>query len=437
MIKFRDLLPQSLFGRTLIIIIIPLIILQGVITYIFFERHWEDVGRRLVLALGGQITDITQQMKYFKNEPSKINGIFIRSERNYLMKITWDPKKRIELINQHSLSSVLDFTLQKSLSERLENDFKYDTRSVPKKVYVYVKYQEGVLTISVPKKTLYSSTTLVFMGWMIGTSLILLLLSIYFLGRQIVPLKKIALAAEAFGKGDHYHQLKPRGANELRMLAKTFLEMKERIGSQIKQRTEMLAGIGHDLRTPLTRMKLQIVLLKDKNAAASLTRDVDEMRDMVDAYLNFTKGEGEESIEPTNISSLIKDIHSRSKINVNNITLNIKVQNDLFIKIRPISIRRAIINLISNACNYSNKKILISLYKHQKYCIIMVEDDGVGVPKENFKAFYRIDSSRPSSSGNVGLGLTISRDIIRSHGGEITLDKSTLGGLKVTTKIPL
>ncbi len=438
MIKIRNLLPKSLFGRTLIIIVIPMLLLQFVLTYVFFERHWEDVGRRLALALGGQINSISEQIKDSGYDEKSMKNIFLSAERNYLMNIKWTKEMSLSNINQHPLSSVLDFTLDKALIERIKNPFKFNTNSSPKTVNIYIQISQGLLVVSVARKTLYSSTTIVFMGWMIITALLLILISTYFLSRQIIPLKNVALAAEAFGKGDNYHELRPRGASEVRMVAQSFLEMRERIRNQIRQRTEMLAGIGHDLRTPLTRINLQIALIKDRKASQNLNRDVEEMKDMIDAYLTFTRDGEEESTKKVNLTRFIRDIKKRSKINLKN--LKIKVQKDISANIKQNSLRRAVVNLLNNASNYCDNNILLSLEKKNNEVFITVEDDGPGIPdskrEDVFKAFFRLDKSRPLKSGNTGLGLTITRDIIRGHGGEIHLTNSKLGGLKVILRIP-
>ncbi len=440
MINTRNFFPKTLFGRTLIIVGIPILVLQFVILYIFFERHWEDVGRRLVLALGGQIADLTEDIKYLYNDPTGLQNIFEKAERNHLMKVIWLPNKNISDIKQHKLSSVLDFTLKKSLSERIQTSYKFDTVSVPKSVSIYVSHNTGVLKIIVARKTLYSSTTFVFIGWMLGTSILLLLIAIYFLRGQIAPLRKVAKASEAFGKGDNYHELQPRGATEVRMVAQSFLEMRERIINHIKQRTEMLAGIGHDLKTPLTRMNLQIALLDDKQASQNLNRDVEEMNEMLDAYLAFAKGEEEELLILTDLGELLKAIVKLSKINTKS-KIKLDIITPIKTKVKPLSLKRAIVNLVDNASNFAKKHIHISLEKQESNAFISIEDDGPGIPDKNkeevFKAFYRLDPSRLSNSGNTGLGLTITRDIVRGHGGEIHLYNSKLGGLKARLRIPI
>tara|TARA_Y100001954_G_C15596006_1_gene495608 strand:- start:24 stop:824 length:801 start_codon:yes stop_codon:yes gene_type:complete len=264
-------------------------------------------------------------------------------------------------------------------------------------------------------------------------------MALHFMRQQIKPLKNITLAAEEFGKGNNDFDLKPRGANELRLLSEVFIKMRERIKHQILQRTQMLAGIGHDLRTPLTRMNLQIALLKDKSAKGSLSSDVNEMREMIDDYLIFAKGEAEEKITATNLYEFFKVLLKKNKL-YKNIKVTLKLKKNTVLLFKPLSMKRAVLNIIENALFFSNNNMLISEQKIKNYIKIFIQDDGPGIPENErekvFGAFYRIDESRMSKSGNTGLGLAIAKNIIEGHGGNISLSKSSLGGLKVTIKLP-
>ena len=301
----RKFFPKTFFGRSLVIILIPVLLLQLVLIYFFYERHWDDVGRRLALALGGQISFIikTLEEKQFSSEDIKTQ--FDKAESNFLIKSIWYPNKKLDKFVQHKANTLLDKTLEKSLYERIKYPYKFDTQLVKNKVIVFVAVNNGILKFSVARKNLYSSTIEVFMIWMLLTALFLLTLALYFMKQQIKPLRNIILAAEEFGKGNNNYDLKPRGAYELRQLSRVFIKMRARINNQINNRTQMLAGISHDLRTPLTRMNLQIALLQDKNAIKSLSDDVSEMRDMIDTYLAFARGEKDEKVKRTNIYRLI------------------------------------------------------------------------------------------------------------------------------------
>ncbi len=431
--KIKNLLPKTFFGRSLAIIIVPVLTLQFVLIYVFYERHWEDVGRRLALALGGQISYIIEDLSD-KNKIIKIEEIFSKSERLFLIKSVLLKNKGLKDFEQHQVSTLLDNTLKNSLKERIYLPYKFDTKNVKNTVIIYVEIDQGVIKFTVPRKTLYSSTIEVFMGWMLVTAFLLVIIALHFMHQQIKPLRNITLAAEEFGKGNNNFKLKPRGSYELRLLSNVFIKMRERIKNQIKQRTQMLAGIGHDLKTPLTRMKLQIALLKDKNAIDSLSNDVAEMREMIEAYLIFAKGEGEEEFTKKNLFNFINIILEKNKPKKNILIIN-NIKKNIFVSIRPLSMQRAILNIYSNALSYAKSKIIISADKRNKNIFLIIEDDGHGIPDNKlldvFKAFYRVDKSRFSKSGNTGLGLTIAKNIIQGHAGKIKLSKSSMSGLKV------
>lgn len=435
----RKFFPETFFGRSLVIILIPILILQFVLIYFFYERHWEEVGRRLALALGGQISFVIDTIEENNLSDSTLNDLFIKAEKSFLLKSSWHPNKTLNDYNQNKISSLLDKTLEKSLVERISYPYKFNTKLVKNTVIIYVKLNNGVLQFSFARKLLYSSTIEVFIIWMLLTALFLLLLALYFMKQQIKPLRNIILAAEEFGRGNNNYNLKPRGAYELRLLSKVFIKMRERITNQISNRTQMLAGIGHDLRTPLTRMNLQIALLKDKQAMKSLSEDVIEMREMINTYLAYAKGEEEERVKRINIYRFIKRISSRSKIEQKK-TISMKVNKKLSFIVKPMAMSRAIANIILNALSYSKSKVIISSVEVKNKIAIYIEDDGPGIPESKIKnvfiAFYRVDESRPSKEVNTGLGLTIAKNIIHNHGGTIKLMQSKLGGLKAEILIP-
>ncbi len=437
--KIKDFLPKTFFGRSLVIILIPILILQFVLVYVFYERHWEDVGRRLALALGGQISYMIEEMSTNNYDDFEIIESFNRGNRFFLLKSKLHKGKAIDDFYQHKISSLLDNTLLNSLKERIQYPYKFDTKKIKDTVILYVEIEKGVIQFTVPRKTLYSSTIEVFMGFMLVTALLMFILALHFMRQQIKPLQNIMKAAEEFGKGNNNFALKPRGAFELKLLSKVFIKMRERIKNQIEQRTEMLAGIGHDLRTPLTRMKLQIALLKNKSAVKSLTEDVSEMREMIDAYLAFAKGEGEEKIKEIELGSFVDEILRKNNFN-KNIKVNNLMKKDFYIFVRPLAINRVLLNILSNASHYAKKKINISNVNSVDKKLVIIEDDGPGIPEkkrmEVFRAFYRVDESRFSKDGKTGLGLTIAKSIINGHGGDIILKRSDIGGLRVEISLP-
>ena len=437
--RLRDIMPKSLFGRSLFIVGLPLIFLQIFLGYFFFERHWDDVGRRLVLAVAGEIALISDKI-ILAEENHIIEKQIIEDSANFFgAKIKILPNtilKENELL--HPKKTRLDRALSKSLKERIKFSHTFNTAISSNKVIIYVQLPNKVLLTEISKKRLYSSTTYIFIAVMLVSSLLLLSLAIFFLRRQISPLKELSNAADAFGKGDTFYALKPRGADEVRQVTHAFLDMRERIRLHIEQRTNMLAGVSHDLRTPLTRMKLQIEMLSSNEDKIGLKEDVNQMEQMLEAYLSFIKEKELEISVKSDLSKLIGSIILDAKRN-DDIILPKKIET-IDAKVRINDLRRAITNLTSNACRES-KIVEISLIKKDKNALIIIDDNGPGIKKEDytsvFKAFYRIENSRNLSTGGLGLGLTIARDIARSHGGEIKLDKSHLGGLKAILSIPI
>ena len=436
--RLRDVMPKSLFGRSLFIVGLPLIFLQLFVGYFFFERHWDDVGRRLVLSVAGEIALISEQIIEANSEDLE-KKIFNDSNKYFGAKLKIIPDSNLsrkELI--HPIKSRLDKALSKSLKERIKFPHTFNTNQKINKVTILVQLPNKVLTAEISKKRLYSSTTYIFIAVMILSSFFLLGLAIFFLRGQISPLKELSNAADAFGKGDTFFSLKPRGADEVRHVTHAFLDMRERIRLHIEQRTDMLAGVSHDLRTPLTRMKLQIEMLSKKEDKTGLKEDVNQMEQMIEVYLSFIKEKEGVSRVKTDISSLIGNIILDAKRNGDIITP--KIIEIVDAKVRVSDLRRAITNLTSNACRESNR-IEISLIKKEKNANIIIDDNGPGIDEKDyssvFKAFYRIENSRNLSTGGLGLGLTIARDIARSHGGEIKLKKSPLGGLRAILLIPI
>ena len=437
--RLRDIMPKSLFGRSLFIVGLPLIFLQIFLGYFFFERHWDDVGRRLVLAVAGEIALISDKIIIAENDPELEIKIFEDAANYFGAKLQVIPNSILtdrELL--HPKNSRLDRALSKSLKERIKFPHTFDTVKNLNKVIIYVQLPNKVLQTEISKKRLYSSTTYIFIAVMIVSSLFLLGLAVFFLRRQISPLKELSNAADAFGKGDTFFALKPRGADEVRHVTHAFLNMRERIRLHIEQRTNMLAGVSHDLRTPLTRMKLQIEMLDKNEDKIGLKEDVSQMEQMLEAYLSFIKEKEMEIRVKTDISKLIGNIILDAKRN-GDIIVPKNIQT-VDAKVRINDLRRAITNLTSNACRES-KKVEISLIKKDKNALIIIDDNGPGIKEKDyssvFKAFYRIESSRNLSTGGLGLGLTIARDIARSHGGEIKLEKSNLGGLRATLSVPI
>ena len=432
----RRIVPGSFFGRSLLILMLPLLLLQVVSAFVFYNRHWEDVGRRLALGLGGDISVLVDAIETYPNGPER-DWVLDRARHNFSMVTDWREGEKLPTLRPHRPFGAVDWTLERVLPEQLAYPFHFDT-SNGEQVIIRVQLANGVLEVTAPRKRLFSSTTYIFIAWMVGTSLILLSVAIYFLRGQIRPIRRLAQAAESFGKGMQVVNFKPEGAREVRQAANAFLQMRERIQRQITQRTEMLAGVSHDLRTPLTRMKLQLAMLPENDYAAGLRGDVSEMEKMVDGYLAFARGEGSEVPEQVSLQQILEEVVEDARRNGADVALEngIGVQ----ITVRPHAIKRALTNLIDNASRHSYE-VYVGAIRKGEVVEITVDDDGPGIPKAQresvFKPFFRIDQSRNAETGGVGLGLTIARDVVRNHGGDLVLGESAAGGLRALIRLPV
>jgi two-component system osmolarity sensor histidine kinase EnvZ len=326
------------------------------------------------------------------------------------------------------------------MDERVRRPFLVDTISVNRRVIVQVQLGDGVLEFDVHQKRLYSSTPYIFLMWMVGSSLVLFAIAIVFMRNQIRPIRRLAIAARSFGMGREVGDFRPEGAAEVRQAAEAFQQMRERLRRQFTQRTEMLAGVSHDLRTPLTRMKLQLAMLGDTPEIAELKSDVHDMEHMVEGYLAFARGEGTEAPVPTDLAALIMDAVAAEKRDGSTVTLVVNATDGVALEIRPQAFKRALVNLIANAKRYG-ETVAVAVSIGQEVILITVDDDGPGVPPESredvFKPFFRLDSSRNPKTGGTGLGLTIARDIIRNHGGDLTLEDAPIGGLRARIRLPV
>jgi len=305
---------------------------------------------------------------------------------------------------------------------------------------VLVQLAEGVLSVDVHEKRLYSSTPYIFLMWMVGSSLVLFAVAIVFMRNQIRPIRRLAIAARAFGMGREVEEFRSEGAAEVRQAAEAFRQMRERLRGQFTQRTEMLAGVSHDLRTPLTRMKLQLAMLGDAAEISELKSDVQDMERMVEGYLAFARGEGTETPIPTDLIALVADVVGAETRDGSSVNLVLPERETFVLEARPQALKRALANLITNAKRYA-ATVAVTMKVDQAAVLITVDDDGPGIPEANredvFKPFFRLDASRNPETGGTGLGLTIARDIARSHGGELSLDAAPMGGLRARVSLPV
>ena len=438
-------MPRTLFGRSLLIVLLPILILQAVLAYIFYERHWDTITRWLANGLAGEVGLLVELLERAETPEERTAALDLaRSHLGFALSL--EPGGRLAdavLLSGILPDSRLDQTLYRTFERELERAFAIDTRPVglPSRVAIYVQMDDGLLRVLAERKRVESTTTTVFMGWMIGLSLLLLVIAIYFLTRQIRPIRRLAWAADNFGKGRDVGDFKLEGATEIRQAGAAFNLMRKRILRYISQRTEMLAAVSHDLRTPLTRMKLQLEMLGhgriDPSDQDELRSDVQEMTEVVEGYLAFARGEGQEAIEPTNLGSLIQEVADRA--GHGRAAITVELEDEVELSLRPVAFRRCLTNLIENAVRHADRLIVRATMQREQVWIA-VDDDGPGIPEDRreevFRPFSRVDPSRNPSTGGVGLGLTIARDIVLAHGGDIELKDSTMGGLRVLIRLP-
>ena len=429
---FRRVIPTTLIGRSIIIIFVPIIILVLLTSVVFYQTSWNIISKRLAESV---VADISVLVKLIEND-LKINAQSI-AQKDFKMKFDTQENERLSTNLKKINRGILSKRLEQALVN-LKKPFLYDLSNLENGAIIKVQLKDKILIINVDKDRLYSETAFVFLLWMIFASLILLFMSYFLMSRQLRPLKRVAIIAETFGRGLDAPDIKTAGAYEIRQTANAFNQMRTRIKRFLKQRTEMLAGVSHDLRTPLTRMKLQVSLIKDEKAKSELELDINEMTAMLDSYVSFVKTESPETIENIFINELIRECIK--DFDKNKHELIIEEIDTIHTSGRPIQLKRVFQNIIDNSKSYE-KKIKIIIYLRDEGCCIEFHDDGLGIPKDNFedvfKPFFTLDPSRNKLKGESGLGLTISRDIVRSHGGEIKLDKSSLGGLKLSVLLPI
>lgn len=431
---FKRILPKSLLGRSLLIIVMPLIILQIVSAYIFFENHWSRVGLRLSRTVAGDIAFIVRLLE--EASPNEYQQIFDLAAEHMEIVAAFRPLDSAPM-PERRIGEESDNVLVAALEGYLDRPFRIDTESLDRYVIVDVDFDDRVLEFITTRKRLFSSTTYIFVLWMVGTSMIVFGVATIFMRNQVKPIRRLAAAADNFGKGRDVQRFKPEGASEVRQAATAFLAMRQRIMRQITQRTEMLAGVSHDLRTPLTRMKLQLAMLGEGEGIAELKEDVVEMEKMLEGYLAFARGEGGESPVPADLSQVLADVVHPFCRQGGEISL--EAESDLELPLRVNAFKRCIGNLIGNAARYG-KRVGVRAARRGEFMEIVIDDDGPGIPPDKredvFKPFFRLESSRNPVTGGIGLGLTIARDVVRSHGGEIELMDSPMGGLRVRIHLP-
>lgn len=432
----KRFLPKSLLGRSLLIIVTPLVVLQIVSAMIFFETHWDKVTLRLAKSVAGDIAAVVTLLRQFP-EPENRRWISRLASRHMEFQLDFE-EDRILPNRPPKPDGLLEEMLASSLTSFVSKPFTIDSESLDDYVVIDVQLATGVLRVTTTRKRLFSSTTYVFVIWMVGTSLILFAVAMMFMRNQVKPIRRLANAADDFGKGRELPDFKLEGATEVRQAAAAFIDMRDRIRRQINQRTDMLSGVSHDLRTPLTRMKLQLEMSPDDEGSAALKGDIAEMERMLEGYLAFARGEGGEIPAMTNLSALLQETADNARRN--NARIDLHTEGRIDVTLRPNGFARCVTNLIENANRYA-EHISIRAGVRDDGVEIVIDDDGPGIPEEQrddvFRPFYRLETSRNPGTGGVGLGLSIAQDSVRTHGGEITLEDSPMGGLRVRIRLPI
>ena len=431
-------LPKGLYARALIIIIAPMVLLQSVVAFVFLERHWATVTGRLSTAT---VQNIAMLIDVYRSYPQDTdNATLIRfADEDLGLRVKIVPHEELPQARSKPFFDLLDSTLSDEITRQIGRPFWIDTVGASNYVDIRVKLDDAVMHVLARRSQTYASNSQIFLWWMIGTSLVLLTVAILFLRNQIKPILRLADAAESFGKGRPVSpDFRPRGAREVRQAAQAFIEMRDRIERHVEQRTTMLAGVSHDLRTVLTRFKLQLAMFEDSPEMEAMRTDVDEMQAMLEDYMAFAKGDSGEDTVSADIGELLTEVRNQAHGD-KDITIEIAGE-PLVVSLKRHAFKRAIANLVNNAVRFADH-VAVSASREDSSLIIEVEDNGPGIPEAEreqvFRPFYRLDHARNQDSGSTGLGLAIARDIARIHGGDIALSRSRLGGLKAVLKVPV
>jgi two-component system, OmpR family, osmolarity sensor histidine kinase EnvZ len=434
---FKELMPKGLYARALLIIIVPMVILQSVVAFVFMERHWNTVTRRLSQAVTQDVAALIDIYKTYPQDKDRTQLRRIAQQRLGLV-VDFLPVNDMPPPGPKPFFSLLDQALSVQLGRQIGRPFWIDTVGRSSLVEIRIKLDDSVMRVFAQRSAAYASNSEIFLFWMVGTSSILLIVAVLFLRNQIKPILRLADAAENFGKGREAPDFRPRGAREVRRAAQAFMEMKARVERSIEQRTAMLAGVSHDLRTILTRFKLELALIGNSPEVDGMRKDVDEMSGMLEAYLAFARGDSGEQARPTDMEQALEELRSDAERQGHVATVTF--HGLPVVTVKPASFKRCLANLVSNAARHADT-INITGHRDHRYLTVTIDDDGPGIPvnmrEEVFKPFLRLDDARNQDEGGTGLGLAIARDIARSHGGDITLGNSPMGGLRASVRVPV
>jgi two-component system, OmpR family, osmolarity sensor histidine kinase EnvZ len=436
-ISLKSIMPKGLYARALLIIIVPMVLLQSVVAFVFMERHWNLVTQRLS---AGVVQDIAALIEVYKGYPQDADRALLKRIAQERLDLIVDflPENELPPPGPKPFFSLLDQSLSEELGRQIGRPFWIDTVGRSALVEIRIKLDDTVMRVFARRSAAYASNSEIFLMWMVGTSLVLLTVAIIFLRNQIRPILRLADAAESFGKGREVPNFRPRGAREVRRAAAAFIEMKSRIERAMEQRTTMLAGVSHDLRTILTRFKLEFALIGEGAEIEAMKKDVDEMGRMLEAYLAFARGDSGEQSAPTDMAAFLDQL--KSDVERNGHKASVVFHGQPIVTVRPAAFKRCVGNLVSNAVRHA-EAVSITGHRDHRWLTVMVDDNGPGIPpllrEEVFKPFLRLDDARNQDEGGTGLGLAIARDIARSHGGDIVLSESPLGGLRAIVRVPV
>jgi len=433
----KAIMPKRLYARALLIIIAPMVILQSVVAFVFMERHWNTVTRRLLAAVTQDISAVIDLRKGYPQDREYAELRRIAQERLGLT-VDFLPVTEMPPIGPKPFFSLLDQALSEEVRKQIGRPFWIDTVGRSNLVEIRIRLDDAVMRVFARRNAAYASNSDVFLLWMVGTSLVLITVAILFLRNQIRPILRLTEAVESFGKGREVPNFRAHGAQEVRRAAVAFLEMKARVERTIEQRTTMLAGVSHDLRTVLTRFKLELALFDDSPESDAMKKDIDEMSRMLEGYLAFARGDAGEPSEPTDMAAFLEELKTDAERHGHRTT--VQFHGYAVATVRPHAFKRCLANLVSNAARFA-AAISITGHRDHRYMTITIDDDGPGIPPNRrddvFKPFLRLDDARNQDEAGSGLGLAIARDIARSHGGDVMLGDSPLGGLRASVRIPV